>query len=538
MVAARVPCQPLILRFDVKVHGGEKVADRAAIIAFGSRSEQRRSGKTTHIPKVDKARASCQGGRQGYNGRKHLGKIKIWLFGHGAQRGANRMTQPRRKRVRSVYYRVAFAVFLVGLGCAATRGDDWPQWRGTNRDGVWHEQGVVQRFERDRLPLRWRTPIGAGYSGPTVADGRVYVTDRVSEPEQVERVHCFDWQTGKPLWSHTYAAAYENVGYTDGPRAAVTIDAGRAFALGTMGHLHCLDAATGAILWQHDLNAVYQIRMPIWGIAAAPIVDQDLLIVQVGGSEGASIVAFDKQSGVERWRALDDRASYSAPIIVERSGRRLLICWTGDNVVGMHPQTGAVHWKHPFPPAKMVLNVATPVVTGNRLFLTAFYDGSEMLRLADDGLHVDRIWRRQGGNERNTDALHSIISTPLLLGDSVYGVDSYGELRCLDATTGERIWEDLTATPKDRWSTIHMVRNGNRIWMFNERGELIIATLSPEGFREISRAKLIDPTLGQLRRRGGVCWAHPAFAYRHVFARNDKELVCASLADAASPAKE
>ncbi len=83
-----------------------------------------------------------------------------------------------------------------------------------------------------------------------------------------------------------------------------------------------------------------------------------------------------------------------------------------------------------------------------------------------------------------------------------------------------------------------MVRNGNRIWMFNERGELIIATLSPEGFREISRAKLIDPTLGQLRRRGGVCWAHPAFAYRHVFARNDKELVCASLADAASPAKE
>ncbi|MFV2067893.1 MAG: PQQ-binding-like beta-propeller repeat protein [Pirellulales bacterium] len=384
--------------------------------------------------------------------------------------------------------------------------------------------------------MRWRTPIGAGYSGPTVADGRVYVTDRVAEPEQIERVHCFDWQTGTRVWSHTYQAVYEDVGYMDGPRAAVTIDDGRAYSLGTMGHLHCFDAATGAVLWKWDLRQEYQIRMPMWGLAAAPIVDQNLLIVQVGGSEGSCIVAFDKRSGAERWRALDDRASYAAPLIIERAGQRLFICWTGDHLVGMNPQTGLVYWKHPFPPTRMVLNVATPVVAGNRIFLTAFYDGAEMLRLADDGLRVDRIWRRQGASEQETEALHSIISTPLMFDDHVYGVDSYGELRCLDAATGERIWEDLTATPKGRWSTIHMVRNGPRVWMFNERGELIIGRLTPKGFHEISRAKLIDPTTGQLRRRGGVCWSHPAFAYRHVFARNDKELVCANLA--ADPSRE
>jgi hypothetical protein len=115
-------------------------------------------------------------------------------------------------------------------------------------------------------------------------------------------------------------------------------------------------------------------------------------------------------------------------------------------------------------------------------------------------------------------------------GDYIYGVDSYGELRCLDARNGDRVWEDLRAVPKARWATIHMVRNAGRVWMFNERGELLIARLSPQGFQEISRAKLIEPTTEQLGQRGGVCWSHPAYAYRHVFARNDRELVCASLA--------
>ena len=122
-----------------------------------------------------------------------------------------------------------------------------------------------------------------------------------------------------------------------------------------------------------------------------------------------------------------------------------------------------------------------------------------------------------------------MISTPVLAGDSIYGVDSYGQLRCLDAATGDRVWEDQTATRPDRWSNIHIVRNGDHYWMFNELGQLIISKLSRAGFQEISRAQLIDPTPEQLRRRGGVCWSHPAFAARHVFARNDKELVCASL---------
>jgi outer membrane protein assembly factor BamB len=198
-------------------------------------------------------------------------------------------------------------------------------------------------------------------------------------------------------------------------------------------------------------------------------------------------------------------------------------------VVGLDPASGKVYWQHPFK-QKMVINVPTPVIQGDRLFVTAFYDGSLMLKLRQDEPRVEELWRRHGASERHTDALHAMICTPYIDGNYIYGVDSYGELRCLDAANGNRVWEDLTAVPKARWAAIHMVRNQERVWMFNERGELIIATLSPKGFHEISRAKLIEPTTEQLGQRGGVCWSHPAYAYRHVFARNDRELVCASLA--------
>lgn len=430
---------------------------------------------------------------------------------------------------------------LIGLDLAVVffittplRADDWPQWRGPSRDGVWRESGLVDKFKSDQLEIRWRKPIGPGYSGPTVAKGRVYVTDRQTDPEQVERVHCFDEQTGEPIWSFTYPCRYRRISYVAGPRACVTIDEGRAFALGAMGNLHCFDAVKGEVLWKRDLNEDYQIlasdRMPIWGIAGAPLIHKNLVILHVGGSEGACLVALDKQTGKEEWRALNDRAQYTAPVIIDQAGQPVVLCWTGDSVAGLDAETGKVHWRQVFTPGKMPIGIATPIVDHDRLFVTSFYDGALMLTLKQDKPAAETLWQIKGRSERDTDALHSIISTPLFLGDHIYGVDSYGELRCLKSETGERVWEDLTATPKARWSNIHFVQNGERTWMFNERGQLIIGKLSPTGYKEISRARLLEPTLDQLGDRGGVCWAHPAYANRHVFARNDKEIVCASLA--------
>lgn len=408
-------------------------------------------------------------------------------------------------------------------------GADWPQWRGPNRDGLWQEKGVVQKFDSRQLPIRWRAEIASGYSGPTVANGRVYVTDRLTIPTQLERVHCFDAMTGRKIWSYAYKCSYKKVGYPDGPRAAVTIDNNRAYSLGSMGHLFCFDAAKGNVLWSRELNTEYKIKMPTWGIAASPLVEDGLVIVQIGGKDNACIVAFDKITGKEKWRALNDSASYSAPIVINQAGKRVLVCWTGDRVAGLNPLNGKLYWQHPFKPSRMIINVATPVFRNNHLFVSSFYDGSLLLKVSQDKLSIEKLWRRKGQSEKNTDSLHCMISTPILLGDNIYGVDSYGQLRCLDLYTGDRIWESLDAVPSARWANIHLIRNQDNIWMFNERGELIISTLSPKGFNEISRTKLINPTLGQLNQRGGVCWSHPAFAYKHVYIRNDEELICANL---------
>ena len=427
-------------------------------------------------------------------------------------------------------YRWAILLPLaVLLLVSSAPAEDWPQWRGPNRDGVWDERRIVEEFEEDDLELEWSQPIGPGYSGPTVADDRVFVTDHVLEPVEQERVHCFDAVSGQPLWSYEYECSYEGISYTAGPRAAVTIDDNRAYVLGATGKFHVFDVA-GALLWEHDLQEEFDAEVPVWGIAAAPLIYEDFVIVVCGGAEGASVIAFHKKDGTEEWRALDDRIQYSSPILVEQGRRPVVIVWTGDAVVGLDPEEGEELWRHAWPPRNMPIGVATPVVNGDRVFFTSFYDGSLMLRLNAD-MTVTSLWQRAGFDERNTDALHSIISTPVFEGDYIYGVDSYGELRCLDAENGDRLWESNAATPPGRWSTIHFVKNGDRWFLFNERGDLIIARLSPEGYTEIDRAHLIDPTTVQLRQRGGVCWSHPAFAEGCVFARNDEEIVCADLED-------
>ena len=426
-----------------------------------------------------------------------------------------------------INFLVTFWISLVGQ----VSGDEWPDWRGANRNGKWQENGVLKKFDADQLEIKWSVPVSAGYSGPTVSENRVYLTDRIHRPAS-ERVLCFDTQTGESIWSFSYDCDYVGIGYPAGPRASVVIDGNRAYSLGAMGHLFCFQKVSGEVLWKMDLNAVYEIRMPIWGISGAPLVVEDKLILNIGGSDNACIVALDKRTGKELWRNLEDDASYVAPILIQQAGRPVVVVWTGQRILGLDPHTGAIHWQQEFMQSRMIINIATPVVYDNYIFVSSFYDGSMLLKLDDIELGVSKVWQRSGKNERNTDALHCCISTPVILDEFIYGVDSYGELRCLDLLTGDRIWEDLSAVKSDRWANIHFIQNDSYTYMFNEHGELIIAILSDKGYHEIDRAKLIEPTKEQLNRSGvGVTWAHPAFAYKHVFVRSDKELVCADLSE-------
>lgn len=420
---------------------------------------------------------------------------------------------------------------LVLAGSLATSslasGEDWPQWRGPGRDGQWRETGLIERFDSAEIPRRWSVPIGAGYNGPTVVDGCVLVMDRVTEPEEAERIHCFDAATGQQRWSHRYACSYEGVSYTAGPRASVTTDQGLAYAIGSTGHLHCLAIADGEIRWQRDLRKDFDIRMPTWGIAGSPLIEGDLVILQIGGSGEACVVALDKKTGETRWQALADDASYSTPIAIDQGDRRVAVCWTGERIVGLDPASGKLLWEHPFKWERWPIAIATPVHHGDRLLLSEVHRGSMLLRLGENPPTIEELWHHRKNGDP---ALHCLISTPLVIDGHIYGADDTGILRCLELESGKQLWEDDSVVPTQRWATVHLVKNHDRIWMFNDRGELIIARLSPAGLQEISRAKLLDPTTEQLRRRDGVTWSHPAFAGRHIFARNDKELVCADLA--------
>jgi outer membrane protein assembly factor BamB len=422
--------------------------------------------------------------------------------------------------------------FIVVTVLLPVRGDDWPQWRGPERDGIWRETGIVESFATADLQPVWTAVIGPGYSGPTVAGDRVFLTDRVTAPEQQERVLCFDRTTGKTLWSHAYPCVYRDVDYALGPRASVTIADGRAFSLGTMGHAHGFDAADGRVLWARNLAAELDASINVWGITAAPLVSGDLVIFQVGGQPDACLVALDVKTGRERWRALDGKASYSAPRLVRLDGRDVVLAWTAHWLASIDPATGKVHWKVPYKPKNMILNVPDPVLDedGRKIFLSAFYDGAFLFELGSGSGPPDLLWRRTGVSERKTDALHSIIMTPFIREGHAYGIDSYGEMRCLNLANGDRVWEDTTLLPNGRWATAHFVQNGDRTWITTEKGEIVIARLTPRGFERLSSARFIAPQTKLRGRDYPIAWSHPAYAHRSLVSRNDSQLVCISLA--------
>ena len=425
----------------------------------------------------------------------------------------------------------AGALLALPVSAAEKDGQDWPQYRGPSRDGVWRETGVVQRFAAPEIPVKWRAPVSNGYSGPTVAEGRVYVTDRVTDPEQLERVHCFDAKSGEKVWSHGYPCLYAGFAYTNGPRASVTVHQGRAYSVGSMGHVYCFDAVSGQVLWSHDCQKEYSIRVPDFGIAAEALIDEDRVVVHIGGTEGACLVAFDQRSGRERWRSLEDRAGYAAPVAIKQAGRALLVVWTGERVAGLDPRTGQPVWSYPIKSPATLDAITPPIIDGDRVFVSGWHSGALMLRLLKDRPEVEKVWYLQGPNERNTLAFHTMFTASMFDGDELYGIDTYGELRCLDVKTGERAWTSEAVGPHVRNLGVHFTRHGGEVWIFNEKGAMIISRLSRKGYEELSRAQLIRPTRGQFTRRGeGVAWAPPAFAHRHVFSRNDEELICASLA--------
>lgn len=409
------------------------------------------------------------------------------------------------------------------LTTSSAKADDWSQWRGTNRDGVWRESGIVDAVPTTGLKVRWRAKIGRGYSGPVVANGHVFVTDQVFNPE-VERVLCFNEATGEAVWSHSYPVDYENMEYGNGPRASPTVHDGWVYTLGTQGDLCCLDAATGRLHWQKDLETEYEAIIPRYGASVAPLVEGDVVIICIGGQPAASVIAFDRITGKERWKALEDEAAYSAPIVVERGGCRQAIVWTAENIVSFNPNTGDIYWSEKWKATWDAAQVvATPVLHKDRLlFVMGWNRGSRMYQLDPDKPTATLVWRTRSRPS-------TTMSTPMIADDDYfYSIDNVGGLCCQKADSGEEVWKTSEVSGDSPNSNAHLTPNGNQVFLFNQRGHLISARISSKGYEETGRTLLVEPTAA-FRAQGPLVWSHPAYANKHVIARNDRVLVRASL---------
>jgi len=442
-------------------------------------------------------------------------------------------------------------ILSVIVSVAAGKADDWPQWLGKDRDGEWKETGILDKFPDGGPKVVWRAKTGQGYGGPAVADGKVFFGDRIltnkdgqqdasirSGTQGVERMICLDQKTGTLLWKHENLIEYK-ISYGAGPRCTPTVDGDRVYLLGAMGDLNCFNVADGKVLWSKNFLKDYEAKLNIWGFAAHPLVDGDKLICLVGGSGERLVVAFDKKTGKELWtsQSLMADAGYSAPVIYDYDGRRTLVIWHSRAAVGLDPESGKRFWAYPWQ-IKFALTAPMPIKVGaDRLFLTAFYDGPAMLKIGAESTPTE-VWKPVTKGERPNQSvgLQSIMPTPYLKDDHIYGVCSYGELRCISANTGERVWETRKATvgtktdegKETRWGNAFLTPNGDRTFLFNERGELIIAKLTPKGYEEIDRAKIVEPT-NKMAGRPTV-WCHPAYAGKCLFVKNDEEMVCVSLA--------
>ncbi len=430
---------------------------------------------------------------------------------------------------------------LLALWTTCLCADDWPEWRGRGRLGVWKETGILDSFPEKGLTVKWRTPVRGGFAGPAVAGGRVFLTDftRAEGPRGTERALALDEKTGRVLWTREWEVNYTGLmdTYAIGPRATPTVDGERVYTVGAVGGLRCLNASTGDLIWSKDYVKDYGYQVPVWGMTSAPIIDGERLIAIVGGQPDAKVVAFDKRTGREIWRSLPSTSEpgYCQPILIQAGGARQLIIWHPQALASLDPATGKLHWEQPFR-VQAGMSVATPVQAGLRLFISAFYNGPLMMELDDSKPAARLLWKGSSDSEIKTDGLHALINTPVVDGDYIYGICSYGQFRCLNARTGQRLWETLEVTREQaRWSTGIIVRHstpgGHRFFINNDRGDLILARFTPQGYREISRTPLIKPTSrpGNRRELGAVNWSHPAYANRHIFARNDEEILSASL---------
>jgi outer membrane protein assembly factor BamB len=398
--------------------------------------------------------------------------------------------------------------WLVVCAVVPALAADWPQFLGPQRNGISSETGLLAEWPKKGPPVAWERAVGDGYSGPVIAGGKLVLFHGVGGDEVIEGL---DAASGKGLWKSAYACGYtDTYGKGDGPRSTSLVVDGHVYTLGALGHLTCLELDTGRKVWQRALLEDYQASKGFFGVATSPILEGDHLLVNVGG-KGAGIVALNKDTGKEAWKATDCGASYSSPVAATIDGVRHALFFTRQGLVSLDPATGAERFSHPWRARiNESVNAAAPVVGGDQVFVSSSYGtGALLVRVRKDG--CDEVWKGDG-------ALSCHYNTPVLRDGYLYGIDGRQEpgatrLVCVEWKTGKVRWA------RDRFGCASMIWADSKLILLTETGELVVADVGPDGYREKARATVLN----------GPCRAEIALANGRLYARDGRKLVCFNL---------
>lgn len=399
------------------------------------------------------------------------------------------------------------SMLCLSLCLVGALGADWPQFLGPQRNSTSAETGLLQGWSEKGPPVLWQKEIGDGFSAPVVAGERLILFHRVGDEEIVE---CLNVGSGKPMWKRANPTKYEDpLGKGDGPRSTPLAAGGRVYTLSPGGLLQCLKLTDGERLWQRALLDDYMVPPSFFGVGTSPILEGTRLIVNVGARE-AGIVAFDKDSGKELWKATGDGASYSSPIAASIDGVRHVIFFTRQGILSLDPSDGSVRFSKRWRSRMNAsVNAATPVVIGDQLFFTACYETGAILAKAKKG-GIEQVW----SNDRS---LSCHFGTPVYHDDFLYGFhgrqETGTEMRCVEAKSGEVRWS------KDGFGCGSMILVEGNLIILSEGGELVLVEAKSDRYREKARAPVLT----------GPCRAHMALANGRLYARDNKKLVCWNL---------
>jgi outer membrane protein assembly factor BamB len=382
---------------------------------------------------------------------------------------------------------------------SARARDIWPSFRGVARDGRYTAAPIRTAWPDTGLPEVWRQPIGLGYASFVVADGRAFT---IEQRRAQEVAAAYDVDSGRELWTVGWDAEFRESMGGDGPRATPTYHDGRVYALGATGELRSLDAATGAVTWRTNILEDSGVGNLTWGMAAAPLVVDDFVVVLPGGSDDRSVVAYDRRSGERRWSALGDAQSYTSPMLVTLGGLRQILVVTASRVVGLTVDEGRLLWDYPWS-NNQGINAAQPLLVGNdRVFLSASYgSGAAVIQVTreGEGFRAASVWQNQRIKNR--------FSSSVLHEGHIYGLDE-SILTCIDAATGEARWK------AGRYGHGQLMIAGDRLVVVTEDGRVVLVRATPDGHEELASFEAIE----------GRTWNHPVIADGRLILRNGREM--------------